>query len=118
MGELNESYANTANAMGTLASSVGGAAQNAQAYHEQVEKATKNLSSLNAVYEMELQDAQAHIKSLNKFYEDIGGAMENMTEASKGAEEYRNSMAELTGKLKNLNRIYGGMLTAMGGQQG
>jgi gliding motility-associated protein GldL len=119
MGELNESYASTANAMGTLANSVGGAAQNAQAYHEQVAKATQNLSSLNAVYEMELADAQAHIKSLNKFYEAISGAMENMTEASKGAEEYRASMSDLTGKLKNLNRIYGGMLSAMsGGQQG
>lgn len=119
MGELNESYASTANAMGSLANSVGGAAQNAQAYHEQVAKATQNLSSLNAVYEMELADAQAHIKSLNKFYEAISGAMENMSEASKGAEEYRASMADLTGKLKNLNRIYGGMLSAMsGGQQG
>lgn len=118
MGELNDSYANTANAMGSLANSVGGAAQNAQAYHEQVAKATQNLSSLNAVYEMELQDAQAHIKSLNKFYEAISGAMENMSEASKGAEEYRASMADLTGKLKNLNRIYGGMLSAMSGNQG
>lgn len=118
MGELNDSYANTANAMSSLANSVGGAAQNAQAYHEQVAKATQNLSSLNAVYEMELQDAQAHIKSLNKFYEAISGAMENMTEASKGAEEYRASMSELTGKLKNLNRIYGGMLSAMSGNQG
>ena len=78
---------------------------------------TKNLSSLNAVYEMELQDAQAHIKTINNFYESLGGAMSNMVEASKDAEAYRAEVANLTKNLRDLNNIYGGMLSAMGGGQ-
>ena len=39
-----------------------------KAYHEQINKMAKNLSALNAVYELELQDSSNHLKSMNKFY--------------------------------------------------
>lgn len=117
MSQLNEGYTNTVSAMNSLSNSVGGAAEQAHAYHEEVQRVTKNLSSLNAVYEMELQDAQQHISTINKFYESLGGAMNNMVEASKDAESYRNEVASLTKNLKDLNSIYGGMLSAMSGRQ-
>lgn len=117
MGQLNDGYATTVDAMSSLSSSVGGAAEQAHAYHEEVQRVTKNLSSLNAVYEMELQDAQQHITTINKFYESLGGAMSNMVEASKDAEAYRNEVASLTKNLRDLNGIYGGMLSAMGGSR-
>jgi small-conductance mechanosensitive channel len=41
-----------------------------KAYHDQVNKLAKNLGSLNAVYELELQDSSAHLKSMNKFYQE------------------------------------------------
>jgi gliding motility-associated protein GldL len=113
MSQLNEGYASTVDAMGNLSNSVGGAAQQANAYHEEVQRVTKNLASLNAVYELELQDAQQHISSINKFYESLGGAMTNMVEASKDAEAYRKEVASLTKNLRDLNAIYGGMLSAM-----
>jgi gliding motility-associated protein GldL len=118
MGELNQGYESTVTAMNSLSSSVGGAAEQAHAYHEEVQKVTKNLASLNAVYEMELNDAQQHISTINKFYESLGGAMTNMVEASKDAEAYRNEVATLTKNLRDLNGIYGGMLAAMGGNRG
>ncbi len=119
MGELNEGYSNTVSAMNSLSSSVGGAAEQAHAYHEEVQRVTKNLSSLNAVYEMELNDAQAHIKTINNFYDSLGNAMSNMVEASKDAEAYRQEVASLTKNLRDLNAVYGGMLSAMGrGNQG
>lgn len=115
MGELNSGYENTVDAMNSLSTSVGGAAEQAHAYHEEVQKVTKNLASLNAVYELELNDAQQHISTINKFYESLGGAMTNMVEASKDAESYRDEVATLTKNLRDLNGIYGGMLSAMGG---
>lgn len=114
MEQLNEGYTTTVDAMTSLSNSVGGAAEQAHEYHEQVQRVTKNLSSLNAVYETELQGAQEHIATINKFYESLGGAMSNMIEASKDAEAYRNEVASLTRNLKDLNSIYGGMLSAMG----
>lgn len=118
MGALNDSYNNTVDAMNSLSSSVGSAAEQAESYHNEVQKVTKNLSSLNAVYEMELADANAHVKTLNQFYESMGNAMSNMVDASKDAETYRQEVAKLTQNLRDLNRIYGGMLTAMGGPGG
>jgi gliding motility-associated protein GldL len=115
MSQLNDGYASTVDAMSSLSSSVGGAAEQAGQYHEEVQRVTKNLASLNAVYEMELQDAKKHITTINKFYESLGGAMDNMVEASKDAEGYRNEVANLTKNLRDLNGIYGGMLSAMGG---
>jgi gliding motility-associated protein GldL len=105
MSQLNDGYASTVDAMSSLSSSVGGAAQQASAYHDEVQRVTKNLASLNAVYELELSDAQQHISTINKFYESLGGAMTNMVEASKDA--------GLTKNLRDLNAIYGGMLNAM-----
>lgn len=115
MNQLNDGYTSTVDAMSSLSSSVGGAAEQANAYHIEVQRVTKNLSSLNAVYEMELSDAQQHIQTINKFYESLGSAMSNMMDASKDAQTYRNEVATLTKNLKDLNTIYGGMLSAMSG---
>jgi gliding motility-associated protein GldL len=116
MSQLNDGYSSTVEAMSSLSSSVGGAATQAHAYHEEVQRVTKNLASLNAVYELELSDAQQHIATINKFYQSLGGAMTNMVEASKDAEAYRNEVSGLTKNLRDLNAIYGGMLSAMSGR--
>jgi gliding motility-associated protein GldL len=113
MTDLSANYDTTVDAMSNLASSVGGAADNARLYQEQVQAVTKNLSSLNAVYEMELQDAQQHLKSLNQFYGSMANAMENMVDASRDAEQYRTEVASLTKNISALNKVYGGMLSAM-----
>ncbi|MFX5668376.1 hypothetical protein ABTE14_19130, partial [Acinetobacter baumannii] len=37
-------------------------------FHVQIQGLTKNLSSLNTIYELELQESNNHLKSLNQFY--------------------------------------------------
>jgi gliding motility-associated protein GldL len=91
------------------------AATDAKKYHEQVQLVTQNLQSLNSIYELELQDAKAHLKSLNQFYGSMTEAMNNMSEASKDAEQYKQGMASLNTNLTRLNKVYGAMLSAMGG---
>ena len=85
--EMNKSYATTVSAMSEMAN----ASKDAKEYHAQVQNVTKNLGALNAVYEMELQDTNSHLKAMNKFYSNISAAMENMTEASKESEHLRVS---------------------------
>lgn len=114
MNELSEGYTNTVTAMDSLASSVGSAATDAQAYHEQIQLVTRNLSSLNAAYELELQDTEKHIKSLNQFYGSLTDAMKNMSSVAEDTEDYKNQVAQLAKNIKALNQIYGGMLSAMG----
>ena len=107
--DMNKSYATTVTAMNDMA----GASVNAKEYHSQVQTVTKNLASLNAVYEMELQDANSHLKSMNKFYANLSSAMDNVSEASKDAEKFKNNFSSLNGNIASLNTVYGNMLTAM-----
>ena len=115
MSQLNEGYTSTVSAMNDLSNSVGGAAEQANAYHAEVQRVTSNLASLSAVYEMELQETQNHVASISKFYGSIGGAMDSIVAASKDAEIYQQEVAKLTQNISALNRVYGGMLSAMGG---
>ncbi|WP_026463446.1 gliding motility protein GldL [Adhaeribacter aquaticus] len=107
--KITQAYATTVEAITQMA----GATSDAREYHEQVQNVTKNLGALNAVYEMELQDANNHLKSMNKFYGSLTTAMENLTDASKDTEQFKNEVSRLTQNLHSLNTVYGNMLNAM-----
>ncbi len=106
---MNEAYSHTVDAISQMSA----ASVDARAYHEQVQNITKNLGALNAVYEMELTDANTHLKSLNKFYGTMSVAMENMAAASKDTEQFKTEVGRLTTNLNSLNTVYGNMLAAM-----
>jgi hypothetical protein len=63
------------------------ATKDAKEYHGQVQNITKNLGALNAVYEMELQDANNHLKAMNKFYANLTNAMQTMSEEKETSQE-------------------------------
>jgi gliding motility-associated protein GldL len=107
--EMNKSYAKTVEAMTEMSN----ATQDAKEYHHQVQNITKNLGALNAVYEMELQDANNHLKAMNKFYANLSSAMDSMSEASKDTQVLREEVGKLSKNLSTLNNVYGNMLTAM-----
>ena len=112
--DMNKSYAQTASAMSEMAS----ASADAKQYHTQVQNITKNLGALNSVYELELQDANSHLKAMNKFYANVAGVMESMEKAGRGSEKFSQELQKLTGNLTSLNGVYGSMLTAMRGGGG
>jgi len=85
----------------------------ARAYHEQVNKLAKNLSALNAVYELELQDSSAHLKSMNTFYQNVSTTMHNFNESMEDSKMFKEEVAKLAKNLASLNAIYGNMLSAM-----
>ena len=109
--DMNVSYSKTAAALTEMSA----ASQDAKAYHTQVVTVTKNLTALNSVYEMELQDANSHVKTLNKFYGNMTVAMQGLAEAGKETEAFKNELAKLNQNVSSLNKIYGGMLSAMKG---
>lgn len=106
---VKDSFASAADGMTKLASASGDASK----YHEQVQAASKNLAALNAVYEMELQDTNNHLKSMNKFINSIGTAMSNLESSIADTDKFKNQMSGLATNLERLNSIYGNMLTAM-----
>jgi gliding motility-associated protein GldL len=84
-------------------------------YHDQVSNLAKNLSALNAVYELELQDSSAHLKSMNKFYQNLGVTMQGFTESVDDSKKFKEEVGRLAKNIASLNSVYGNMLSAMSG---
>ena len=74
---------------------------------------TKNLSALNAVYELELQDSNNHLKSMSKFYKDMELTLQNFNESVDGSQQFKVEVGKLAKNLTSLNAVYGNMLSAM-----
>ncbi|WP_316846148.1 gliding motility protein GldL [Pedobacter psychrodurus] len=94
---------------------MGESSVDSQAYHDQVNNLAKNLSALNAVYELELQDSSAHLKSMNKFYSNLSLTMQNFNESMEDSKQFKEEVNKLAKNLSSLNAIYGNMLSAMNG---
>jgi len=93
-----------------------GATESAKHFHEQMQSLNKNLASLNTIYELELQEGQNHLKSLNQFYGKLSQASTAMVGAADDALKAKEQIAALATNLGKLNHLYGNMLTAMQGR--
>jgi gliding motility-associated protein GldL len=111
LSDMNSSYKTAIEAVSSMAN----ASKDAGEYHSQVQKVTKNLAALNSVYEMELKDADSHVKNMNKFYESLTGAMQGLTKVGDNTAKFTTELGKLSDNLTALNKVYGSMLTAMKG---
>ena len=74
---------------------------------------SKNLSALNATYELQLQGSRTHLEATEKFYDGLADLMKNLHDSVDDTKKYRAEMAQLSTNLTALNTIYGNMLGAM-----
>jgi gliding motility-associated protein GldL len=109
IGSMATAFTNSATTM----SSFNNAAESAKGFHEQVQVLTKNLGSLNTIYELELKESNNHLKALNTFYGKLAEASNAMTSSVEDANKVKDQIATLAGNLSKLNTVYGNMLTAM-----
>jgi len=77
LGTMKDAYVGAANSIQHFNAAADGTKQ----FHEQVQVLTKNLGSLNTIYELELQDTNNHLKAMNKFYSNLTQASEAMQRA-------------------------------------
>lgn len=109
---VKEAYVNAANSVGAF----NAASDSAKQFHDQIQVLTKNLSSLNTIYELELQESNNHLKSLNQFYGKLAEASTVMMGTADDAKKVQEQVAGLATNLGRLNNIYGNMLSAMQGR--
>ncbi len=93
-----------------------GASESSKQFHEQMQSLNKNLSSLNTIYELELQEGNNHLKALNQFYGQLTKASAAMANSAEDAVKAKDQIAALADNLGKLNQLYGNMLTAMQGR--
>jgi gliding motility-associated protein GldL len=124
--EYSKSAREAAGALGEMKGTFQGATQTMSAFnnaaddttkfHQQVQVLSKNLGSLNQIYEVELQDANNHLKAMNKFYSNLVSASDAMASSATDAQSAKEQIALLSKNLTTLNQIYGNMLSAMQGR--
>ena len=110
--QVKDAYVCAANSVGAF----NAASDGARVFHDQIQVLTKNLSSLNTIYELELQESNNHLKALNGFYGKLAETSKVMITVPKMLRKYRNKLATLANNLGRLNGIYGNMLSAMQGR--
>lgn len=109
VSQLSDTYSRAADSIANLAdgNEVG------TSIGDSLTKVSKNLSALNATYELQLQGSQSHLEATSKFYEGLSDLMKNLHESVDDTKKYRQEMATLSSNLTALNTIYGNMLSAM-----
>jgi gliding motility-associated protein GldL len=111
-GQIN-TFAQAAASATSAVNTIGAGAEHTKIYHEQVQSMVKNLSQLNAIYELELQDSNNHLKAMNKFFGNLNNAAQALSETATDAGKYRDNLIQLNKNLTSLNQVYGNMLSAM-----
>ncbi len=112
LDKVKDAYATAASSVGAFNS----ATEGAKVFHEQIQVLTKNLSSLNTIYELELQESNNHLKALNAFYGKLSETSASMLNSAEDAKRVQAQIGDLATNLGRLNNIYGNMLTAMQGR--
>ena len=109
LGTMTTAFNNSAATM----SSFNNASESAKGFHEQVQVLTKNLGSLNTIYELELKESNNHLKALNGFYGKMAEASQAMMNSVDDANKAKEQIGTLATNLTKLNSVYGNMLSAM-----
>ena len=115
-GKLLESMQGAPEAISTLstiyretAESLGGEVS----YVEEMKKMSASLSSINAMYEMQINNASTQMNLNKEFEEKMATMLTNFTDSADGIMKYKEQVDALTRKVAELNNVYGNMLAAM-----
>ncbi len=109
LSQVKDAYITAANSVGAFSS----ASEGAKVFNDQMHAATKNLSSLNSMYELELKEGNNHIKALNQAFGKLSETSTTMANTADDAKRMQEQVGSLANNLGRLNSIYGNMLSAM-----
>ena len=120
LSKLNESYQTTTKAITetgltyhNIADSLSVIEVGGKSYQQQLEEVNKNLSALNAIYELQKKSADDHVKESDALFKGINTLMKDLTDSADDTKQYREQILKLNGNLSALNNVYGNMLAAM-----
>jgi len=107
VGKLSESYVKAAESLTVISTADG------QNYGEQLQRVSKNLSALNAVYELQIQGTKEYVESSAKAYSNINELLKYLDASVEDTKRYKEEIHTLGKNLSALNTVYGNMLAAM-----
>jgi len=96
---------NLSDTAGNLSNTVE-AAGATQEYSDQLSSAAKNMESLNALYQVQLENSKTQVDIQNNLMERLGTSVDQ-------SKDLADEVSRLAKNITNLNQVYGGMLSAM-----
>lgn len=116
-GQLYQSMKDAPEAVATLSNIYRETAQSLSSgdvsYVEEMKRMASSLSSINAMYEMQLQNSTAQLEATKEVQERMQSMMTNFADSAEGVLKYKQQVDALTKKVSELNNVYGNMLAAM-----
>ena len=82
-------------------------------YLDELKTMASSLSSINALYEMQIQNSSAQLESTKAVQERIDNLVVNFADTAENVLRYKEQVNALSKKVGALNDIYGNMLAAM-----
>ncbi len=92
-------------------------AGNTDTYGEQLEGMTKNLTALNAAYELQLKGTNEHLEKSKDLYGGLTDVMSDLHDTVEDTKRFREEVSKLGNNLAAMNTVYGNMLSAMNVKQ-
>lgn len=109
-GELSVSYEKFAEKVSLNLNSVDAGSQG---FKNQLETLNKNLTALNAVYELQLKRNSEYLDNSKEVYTGFNKMMKDLEASAEETMKYKEALSGLTNSITSLNQIYGNMLSAM-----
>lgn len=82
-------------------------------YLEELKTMASSLSSINALYELQIQNSTVQLESTKQVQEKIDNLVVNFADTAENVLRYKEQVNALSKKVTALNDIYGNMLAAM-----
>ncbi|MDR0971654.1 MAG: gliding motility protein GldL [Bacteroidales bacterium] len=82
-------------------------------YLNELKTMASSLSSINALYELQIQNSTAQLESTKQVQEKIDNLVVNFADTAENVLRYKEQVNALSKKVTALNDIYGNMLAAM-----
>lgn len=90
-----DTYNETAEVLSRTTKSLQNSVAHGEQYNEQMQRVSTNLSALNALYELNLQNSNEQMEHTGKFNQVIRGLIQNLNESSENTAQYKESLAAL-----------------------
>jgi len=110
---LAEKYSQSAESLTKSAQAIDFSQVDGKSYGDQIQRITKNLAALNAVYELQLQGASNQVDKVQEMQESVNNFVNNVNASVASVTKYKEQADVLASNLSALNTVYGNMLAAM-----
>lgn len=108
-----QKYKESTDMLARAAEAVQAQSEGGNNYSKELQKISKNLSALNALYEMHLQGSNQQMENTRKFNDVLTKYASNLSESMANTDKFKAEVDNLTRNIASLNKVYGSMLSAM-----